>query len=177
MRYLINICLALAAIFLFQTPGIAMDNHNLEISATCHDNAACIYDGDNIKIDITIKNSGPDIIGFPLEYIIRRGPKIKLINETNQESRNQRISLAPYELLKKFKKIYPGESIMFDAIIPSSEILIFQQDPIAVTAEVRASVEIFVGDESKIYLYNDCFNFHIGGRPSSLKKTSLPIAD
>jgi hypothetical protein len=60
-----------------------MDNHNLEISATCHDNAACIYDGDNMKIDITIKNSGPDIIGFPLEYIIRRGPKIKLINETN----------------------------------------------------------------------------------------------
>lgn len=167
MRYLIKTCFMLATFFLFQTAATAMDNRNLKISATCRNNVDCIYTGDNIKIDITIKNIGPDVVGFPLEYIIRRGPKIKLINETNNESRNQSINLAPYDLLKKFKMIYPGESVIFDATIPSSEILIFQQNPVAITAEVSVSVEIFVGEESQKYQYNDCIGLHIGGRSSS----------
>jgi hypothetical protein len=167
----------LATFFLFHTPATAMDNWNLKISATCRNNVDCIYNGDNIKIDITIKNIGPDVVGFPLEYIIRRGPKIKLINETNNESRNQRINLAPYDLLKKFKMIFPGASVIFESTIPSSEILIFQQNPVAITAEISASVEIFVGEEFRKYQYNDCIGLHIGGRSYSTNENSTTTAN
>ena len=73
--------------------------------------------------------------------------------------------------------IYPGESVIFDATIPSSEILIFQQNPVAITAEVSASVEIFVGEESQKYQYNDWIGLHIGGRSSSTNENSPTSAN
>jgi len=132
-----------------------MPKHELKISAECRDDPSCTYKGKAIAIDITVTNSGPESIGFPLAYIQRRGPVIGLSDESGNITRSIRINLAPFALGKEYTEIKPGQSVTFDGIIPSTEIMEFGKEDLDIVARIRAAVNIKISGNPEPYLYDD----------------------
>lgn len=166
MRHLIKFFVILS-LPLISNLAFPMQKHNLNISAVCRDNPSCTYTGEAITIDITITNSGSNSIGFPLAYILRRGPVIGLSDELSDTTRSQRINLATYGLNKKFTEIKPGQSVTFDAIISNSEIMEFWHEKIDILAKIRAGVKISIPGDPEPYLYDDSTFLHIQSRTTN----------
>ncbi len=115
---------------LFQTePGnITMNESPITISVVCVGNPRCIFDGNDIPLQITVKNSSKKNVGFSVEYLTQKGPNVQLTDRISSESLWLRVSKPPAEIADKFDIIAPNDSFELETTVTASEIRSFRHE-------------------------------------------------
>ncbi|MET3133014.1 hypothetical protein AAKU55_003296 [Oxalobacteraceae bacterium GrIS 1.11] len=114
----------------------------LTITARCKENPNCFFTGKNMPISIAIKNNESHDIDFPLLFVQKKGPSIKLIDTKTNRRVGLNTNLPDNKFRNTFTKIPPGESVSIDWIIYESELKQFGVDRVDLTAEISISTEI-----------------------------------
>jgi hypothetical protein len=127
-----------------------LDAEYLSVTVSCRDNPACVYDGKDMYIDIVITNVSAEEIGFPLAYLTRQGPTVRLIDSASKAEIPLRINLAPRALRNNFTVLKPGESVALDTIIHGVQLLTFRQEFVDVIAFIAPSVKIQVSQQPQL---------------------------
>jgi hypothetical protein len=131
----------------------AMNHSPLSVTAACRGNERCLFKGKDLFLDITVANTGNEEIGFPLAYVSKTGPVIRLVDPHKKADTYLKKNLARLELQEQFTAIPPHKSVTFEWVITSSEIQDFGSHPLDIEAEIiiatrvqnRGKVEDFKG--------------------------------
>jgi hypothetical protein len=129
-----------------------MTNQLLAITATCKGNKQCLFDGQDMFLDIKITNNQPINIGFPLEFLQQSGPIIRLIDNRTKAESYLKKNLADLALQNQFTQIKPGGSVILEWVIFSNEIQQFSSQHLDLTAEITVMTEIFINGKKVEYL-------------------------
>lgn len=116
----------------------------LAATMLCRDNPTCTFTGKDLPIDIVIENTGTQQIGYPEEYVRRRGPYVRLIDNATKRERPLRVGLANGELKRKFVPLGPGQTVTISTVIKQSTLLGIGADRVDLTAEITVPAEIQV---------------------------------
>lgn len=127
-----------------------IENSYLIVTATCRNNPSCTFYGRDMEIEVTIRNVGEVVVGYPLQYVVRRGPAINLTDNITRKTRPLRINLASRKLMQEFAAVRPGHSVTLDATIPRSAILALASKDVDVTAEIMPAANIRVAGHSAL---------------------------
>lgn len=123
-----------------------MSNQLFVINVKCRANEECLFDGKEMFIDIGITNNHDKPLKFPLEYVQRNGPFIKLIDTRTKAETGLKRNIANPDLLSKLVEIKPGESVSIEWVITAEELRRFG-DEVDLTAEVTITAEVLIGDQ------------------------------
>jgi hypothetical protein len=121
-----------------------MKNHLLTIKAKCKGNDQCLFEGQDLFLQITITNQQPVAIGYPLAYRQKTGPTIRLVDERTKAEAYLKTNLADPDLRQNFTEIPPGESVVLEWVITSGEIEQFARPTVDISAEITLKAEIRV---------------------------------
>lgn len=141
-----------------------MPNEVLTVSAHCPDNPACIFTGSDMRIEVVIRNTGTQAIGYPLDYLQQRGPNLRLTDNPSERSQVLKTGLADHALKRSFTTIAPGQSVALHSIIKNSELLMFRHEFVDVTAEIGVSAAVRVGDAEELLAFKGGARVKIVGR-------------
>jgi hypothetical protein len=141
-----------------------MNNNALLVTAECRNNPTCEYTGEDIVVDITVRNISADIVYFPLAYLKARGPAGTLINNRSKAERPLQLSLAPHELKEEFTLLKPSQAVTFDTQISRSEILALESDYVDVTAVISPAVNIKLAHDTRTRPFRGSAELHISDR-------------
>jgi hypothetical protein len=130
-----------------QNKDTAMDNQQLTVKAKCRGNDQCLFEKSNILLDISITNNQKVEIGFPLEYVRKTGPVIKLIDAETEAEAYLPTLLADWALKEKFTSIQPGKSVLMEWVITSGELQQFGGRYVDLSAEITVFTKIQVNGE------------------------------
>jgi hypothetical protein len=114
------------------------------VSVNCGANEQCRFDGDDIVLEIIVTNSGARNIGFPLAFVQKRGPIIRLVDRRTKADTYLRSNPADFDLEEQFTEIPPGESVTLEWVITAGEAQTFGR-PVDLSAEVTIMAKIGVG--------------------------------
>lgn len=125
-----------------------MQDQVFSISAQCGGSNQCIYqEGKDLFFDVAIKNLHAADIGFPLAFVQKAGPSIKLIDIRSGKSTHVGTALADWALKTQFTVIAPGQSVGFQYLITADELEELGGPEVDLTAEVTVFAGVKVGDE------------------------------
>lgn len=119
-----------------------MSDEILSVSARCRDDASCRYRGEDIFIAIDITNRQAAAVGFPLAYLQKTGPIVRLIDTESNAETNLKRNLADHALKSSFTAIPPGGSATLEWVITGEELEQFPGRRVDVTAEITLLAEI-----------------------------------
>lgn len=119
-----------------------MNDIPLAIKVSCKENEKCLFDEEDIFLEINIKNVGSNDVSFPLEYVKRKGPIVKLTDVRTNAETFVPTHIADWDLKEKLVPIKPSESVMIGWVITAGEIRQFGAD-VDVIAEVTIMAEVF----------------------------------
>jgi len=131
-----------------------MDKLYLSTTLTCKSNSPCSFTGEDIIVNINIKNISENSIGFPAEFLQRRGPFVTITDRSTKKTFPKRTNLAPHDLINKFTVLKSGDSLDFDTTIRKSEILSFRIDVVDLVLTISPSVTIKLINESEFIPYD-----------------------
>ena len=121
-----------------------MTNQLLTISAKCRGNDQCLFEGQDMFLDISITNNQKIEIGFPLAYLQETGPIIRLIDTRTKAETYIRTNLGDFDLREKFTLIQPGKSVDLEWVISSYELQQFGGGYVDLSAEITVDAVIQV---------------------------------
>ncbi len=121
-----------------------MSNELLNVKAKCQGNDACVFEGRDIFLDIQITNTGTTAVGFPLEFLQKVGPVIRLIDTRTKADTYLKTNLADLDLREKYTFIGPGKSVTLEWVITSDELRQFGSRNVDVSAEITLNTEVLV---------------------------------
>lgn len=121
--------------------GAIMSNDNLLVTATCRDNPRCVFTGQDVFIDIRIVNNTGQPITFPLDYLKKRGPTIKLTDHKTRTETFTRPNLVDPAFKEKLTTLAPSDSVTLEWVLTESEISQFDPYHVDVTAEISIESE------------------------------------
>jgi hypothetical protein len=121
-----------------------MNDQLLVITARCRENERCLFKGEEMFLDIKIINPLNTAVGFPLEYVRKSGPIIKLIDTRTKEETYLKPNLADQDLREIFTFIPSAGTVSVDWVIMSEELQRFGGDYVDVTAEITILADIQV---------------------------------
>ncbi len=159
---------------LLHTPGTAMEQNIISITAQCVDNPTCVFKGSDMWIDVVVKNVGSEEIGFPAEYMQQRGPSMRLIDNVTQESQQLKVE-RPRASKDKLVRLQPGQSFTINTVIKDREILRVRREFVDVTAELNVSAEIQVGSSDERVRTSDSQRIRIVGRDTLERDAKLGL--
>jgi len=113
-----------------------MNDPLLAISAKCRGNAPCLFEGQDMFLEIRITNNHDEQIGFPLGFVQKTGPTIRLVDLRTKAETYLRTNLASFDLREKFTQIQPGESVVLEWVITGDELKQFGGHNVDVSAEI-----------------------------------------
>jgi hypothetical protein len=119
----------------------------LKISAKCKGNDQCLFDGSDMFLYISIINTEQVSIGFPLEFVQKTGPGIRLIDKRTKADAYLKTNLADFALREKFAMIQPGDSLILKWVIKSSELEQFGGPRVDLSAEITVAATILMNGE------------------------------
>ena len=122
----------------------------LLISAKCkgserRGNDPVPFEGKDLLLDISIANPQNTEVGFPLTYVQKCGPIIKLIDSRTKAEAYLKGNLADNALQKQFTIIRSGQSLLLEWVITSGELEQFGGTHVDVSAEITVKTGIQVG--------------------------------
>ena len=121
-----------------------MNDVPLAIKVNCKDNEKCLFDKEDIFLEINIQNVGSsDVVGFPLEYVKHKGPIVKLTDVRTNAETYVPTHIADWDLKENLTQIKPGESATMEWVITATELRQFGAE-VDVTAEVTIMAEVFI---------------------------------
>lgn len=123
-----------------------MSSQLLSVQVTCKEKTECLFDGQDMPIDIAIRNVSPFSIGLPQQYMQEKGPYLTLIDKETQAKAVLKTGLPKFALKKVFTTIKPGEVIHLSSILKAQEITEFRLKLIDVTALIELSAKVKVND-------------------------------
>ena len=126
---------------------IRMTNQQLTIAAKCRANDRCLFEGNDLFLDISISNNENIEIGFPLAYVQKTGPIVRLIDTRTKTETHLKRNLADLDLREKFTMIPPGRSIALEWVITSDELQQFGGRFVDVSAEITLMATIQVSGQ------------------------------
>jgi hypothetical protein len=120
----------------------------VSVTVRCRGGDACpLADGD-LFLDIHVENRLTTDIEFPLAFIRKTGPSIRLVHERTGAETQLRTHLADLDLRQELTVVPPGGSVRFAWVIHESE-LAQLGSPIDVTAEVVVFGELRVSGKTE----------------------------
>jgi hypothetical protein len=130
-----------------------MLNQPLDIAVKCKGNAQCylINGEDMLFIEIIITNKHNSAIGYPLEYLKKTGPIIRL-TDVHTKKETDVATGTPYpDLQEKFTMIQPGKSLVLEWPIFSYDLKQISGMHVDVTAEITMTDRILVDGKNVLY--------------------------
>ncbi len=121
---------------------IAVSNSLLIVDAKCRSNAECLFEGQDIFLDISITNNQKTEIGFPLSFLRKTGPVIRLIDTHTKADNYLKNNLADLDLQRKFTFIRPGESVELEWVVTGDELRAFGGRFVDVSAEITVMAKV-----------------------------------
>jgi hypothetical protein len=109
-------------LLIFNAAEASMQNSPIQIAASCRDNTQCIFDGDDIVVDITVANVSNGPVGIPVEFIKKKGPVSVLQDQETGKKFVLRTGLPKSELMEQFTQIPAGGSFITQKTITAHEI-------------------------------------------------------
>ncbi|PYS89489.1 MAG: hypothetical protein DMF62_07120 [Acidobacteria bacterium] len=137
-----------------QKKDTKMNGQPLIVKVKCRDNDRCLFDGKDIFIQITLYNDEKNEVGFPLEYIKKRGPIIKLTDARSKAETNVPTHIADWDLKEKFTTIGPTQSITLEWVIAADELVQYGAD-VDLYAEVTIMADILVNRQKTEFKGSD----------------------
>ena len=131
----------------------------LMLTATCKDNPQCVFQGEDIFLDIYITNPHKQVIEFPLAFIQRTGPSIRLVDNRTHADAYTRTNLADFDLNNQFISIQPGESKTLSWVIAPPELQQFGEGALDINAEITVEAEVRV--QGRRIQFHDTVSLHI----------------
>lgn len=118
----------------------------LSIAAACKDHDPCRFTGEDLFIDIRVRNDQPAPVGFPLAFIQKTGPVIRLIDVRTQAETFLPKNLADLALRDQLTTIQPGGSVAIAWVISADELRQFGGDRVEVQAEITIAAKVRVSN-------------------------------
>lgn len=106
----------------------------IELHVRCIDNAPCYFLGEDIRVELELRNAGSEDVQVPAEFYRRRGPSVKLVDRHSGKETSLAINPPDARLLKSPQTLRPGQSFRFPWRILPTEISHFALRPIDVSA-------------------------------------------
>jgi hypothetical protein len=116
----------------------------LNITVNCKGNEQCLFNGEDLFIDIIITNKHKSAIGYPLEFIRTSGPSIRLIDTHTRKESYVPIGPPDPDLQKKFTMIQPGKSLTLEWVIGRNSLKQLGGPYVDVSAEITLADIILV---------------------------------
>jgi hypothetical protein len=129
--------------------GANMEQPTFLVSLACTDNPACIYTGQYMPIEITVKNTAPYPIGFPRNYLQARGPAMTLIDRETQKQRVLKLGLTDKALMQDLTTLNPGQTLTMTTVINEAELTAFRAHYVDLVAEIGYTARIRVPDQEE----------------------------
>lgn len=148
MRSMLTICIALLLSFVLQTPYCSEKKENpmsdkpLAVEVKCKNNPGCLYDGEDVFIEIYIVNKSDSEVGFPLEFAKHKGPGVRLIDTETRNEGFLSTHLADWNLKHDFVPIKPKASASFEWVITAEELAQFGHKYVDLTVEISIFEDI-----------------------------------
>lgn len=146
MRHLSRLAICLA-FFICCANVPAAGAAPLSISIKCPANPNCVFDGQDMELEIIIQNRSGVDVGLNLDYIRRAGPYIELIDAKTGRRMDLHVGLVSNELLKNFHMLSPMQSVRLNETIKAYEITTFREKSIDLTIKVAFPGNIRVGND------------------------------
>ncbi|ATE73052.1 hypothetical protein [Lysobacter capsici] len=143
-----------------------MNEQWLAIAAKCRGQETCLFDGRDLHVDIEITNRGAENLSFPLEFLRKSGPSIRLVDPRTQADTYLPTNPPNPALLEKLTAIAPGESVRFEWVIFADELRQFGERP-EVAAEISISAPSRAG--ARVVQAAGTATLHIAPNPVLLK--------
>lgn len=125
----------------------------LSISLQCLGNAGCAYQRKPIDVLVTIRNDGSRDIGFPLDYLRKSGPIVKVIDTDTGAVTYARRGLANPALKTQFTTIAPGDSISMEIDVHPADIETFRIKKVDISVEIILKGDIRIDGETQLQDY------------------------
>lgn len=120
----------------------------LSIAAACQDHDPCRFTGEDLFLDIRVRNDQPVAVGFPLAFIQKTGPVIRLIDVRTKAETFLPKNLADLALRDRFTAIPPGGSVGIAWVISADELRQFEGERVDVFAEITIATQVRVADRA-----------------------------
>ena len=114
----------------------------LTITVTCKDNPSCVFQGEDLFLEIAVTNPTASPVGFPLAFVQKTGPSIRLINRRTGQETNLRTSLADLALRDELTPVAPGRAVTIAWLITVFELRHMGGADVDLLAEVTVSAGI-----------------------------------
>jgi hypothetical protein len=124
-----------------------MTSPNLTVVAKCRASNPCVFNGSDLFLDIRITNNGTTNVGFPLAFVQKGGPVIKLVDTRTKASTFLRRNLADFALLDVLTPIPPGQSIAMEWVIAPVELRTFGL-AVDLSAEITLATKVRVDQQT-----------------------------
>ena len=131
----------------------------LTIKAKCRGNDECLFEGKNIFLDVLITNPHGFEIGFPLAFRRKTGPIVRLIDTRTKREAFLKPNLADLALREQYTPIQPGDSVLLEWVITSSELKQFGERYVDVTAEIM--LEATIQAQGELVTFQGADKLHI----------------
>lgn len=143
MQRQIAFCIAMGVSSLLNAGDRPMDsNPDFEITASCKGQTPCIFDGDRIAFDISVRNIGDAPINLPLEFIRYGGPYIVLHDNRTQRQLTLPSHMLDAALLTNLTVVAPGQSVSVSGSIDASYLDAWGGEDADVTAMVKLAAPL-----------------------------------
>jgi len=119
-----------------------MTDQPLSVQVKCRGNDPCLFDGNDLWLDIEIANTGTGQIGFPLAFMQKKGPIIRLIDSRTGADTHLRTNPADFSLLDQLTPVPAGHPIRLEWVIMAHEVRQFGGQFVDLSAEVTVMAPI-----------------------------------
>ena len=135
-----GLCLLLMACA--SVPEIAPMPQPLTITVTCKDNPSCVFRDEDLFLDIAVTNTTAGTIGFPLAFVQKTGPSIRLSDRRTGQETNLRTTAADFALKDDLTPIAPGGAARIAWLITVFELRQMGGADVDLDAEVTVGARI-----------------------------------
>lgn len=161
---------ALTCLFLAQA-GLSNLGSNtaiqpLIISVRCRDNPSCIFEQNDVIVEMTITNATDHEIGLPLEYLRKKGLHCYLTDNESGKMITLNMSLTPASIKRRFVKLNAGESTTISRTIDAGLILSIRKTNINLIVHVGISGVIQMRNDDEPIEFVDGADIVITGKDS-----------
>lgn len=106
----------------------------IELHARCIDDAQCRFLGDDVRVELELRNSGRNNVSLPVAFLRKRGPAVRLVDRHSGKEKQLRRNPVDGLMLKDLETLAPGQSVRFTWPITPKEITDFALRPIDLDA-------------------------------------------
>jgi hypothetical protein len=149
MQNLISIAMILLTAATGPAQEKKMTGSPFSITATCRDNPQCIFENEDIIVELSIRNDAPHEVRIPLEFIDQSGPYCALIDNETGKKITLRVGLPDHLKIEDYVIIKTKETVKMVRRISVSNIRATRSEMVDLTAKltIAGPIQLHPGAE------------------------------